>query len=37
MDLLLDKSDQESSQHKTQIVTEFGEDKIAHVFGKIKK
>lgn len=34
MDALLSKSDQESSEHKNQIVTEFGEDKIVHVLGK---
>ena len=34
MDALLSKSDQESSEHKNQIVTEFEEDKIVHVLGK---
>jgi len=37
MDAFIEKTDNESGKHKTEIVTEFGEDQASHILGMYSK
>jgi hypothetical protein len=34
---ILEQTEQEGGKHKTEVVTEFGVDKVSHILGKSSK